>query len=100
MWENWPKRPRIFPLPGRSGYRDRAEVSSPRHGGHDMAQASVAGKGLEGVTATTSAVSTIIGSTLTYRGYDINELAEHSSFEETIYLLWYGELPNEEQLEA
>ena len=64
-----------------------------------MAQATVAGKGLEGVTATTSAVSSIIGSTLTYRGIDINELAEHSSFEETTWLLWYGELPTRQQLQ-
>src|SRR5947209_18086555 len=63
-----------------------------------MAQAPVAGKGLEGVTATTSAVSSIIGSTLTYRGIDINELAEYSTFEETAYLLWDGELPDEQQL--
>ncbi|MGH2442523.1 MAG: citrate/2-methylcitrate synthase [Chloroflexota bacterium] len=64
-----------------------------------MAQAAVAGKGLEGVTATTSAVSSIIGSTLTYRGIDINELAERSTFEEVAYLLWYGELPNGQELE-
>jgi citrate synthase len=63
-----------------------------------MAQATVAGKGLEGVAATTSAISSIIGSTLTYRGIDINELAEYSTFEEVAYLLWYGELPSEEQL--
>lgn len=63
-----------------------------------MAQAAVAGKGLEGVTATTSAVSSIIGSTLTYRGIDINELADCSTFEETAYLLLYGELPTREQL--
>lgn len=63
-----------------------------------MAQATVAGKGLEGVTATTSAISSIIGSTLTYRGIDINELAEHSTFEEVAYLLWHGELPDQEQL--
>lgn len=64
-----------------------------------MAQASVAGKGLEGVTATTSAVSSIIGSTLTYRGYDINELAERSTFEEVVYLLWFGELPTKQQVD-
>lgn len=63
-----------------------------------MAQASVASKGLEGVTATTSAISSIIGSTLTYRGIDINELAEHSTFEEVAYLLYFGELPDRAQL--
>ena len=38
--------------------------------------------------------------TLLYRGYSIHELAEHSSFEETAYLLLYGELPNKRELEA
>jgi citrate synthase len=65
-----------------------------------MAQAPPAGRGLEGVTATTSAISSIIGSTLTYRGIDINELADQSTFEETTYLLWYGELPTPPQLES
>ena len=37
---------------------------------------------------------------LLYRGYNIHDLAEHSTFEETIYLLLYGELPNREQLAA
>lgn len=64
-----------------------------------MAQASVAGQGLEGVVATQSSISSIIGSTLTYRGIDINELAEHATFEEVAYLLWYGELPNQSQLQ-
>jgi len=64
-----------------------------------MTQTSATGKGLEGIVATTSAVSSIIGSTLTYRGIDINELAEHSSFEEVVYLLWYGELPTREELQ-
>jgi citrate synthase len=65
-----------------------------------MVQATVAGKGLEGVVATTSAISSIIGSTLTYRGIDINELAEQSTFEEVAYLLWYGELPTQDQLRS
>ncbi len=34
-----------------------------------------------------------------YRGYDINDLAEHSTFEETVYLLLYGELPNAAELD-
>jgi citrate synthase len=63
-----------------------------------MAQALASSKGLEGVVATTSAISSIIGSTLTYRGIDIDELAEYSNFEEVVYLLWYGELPRSEQL--
>jgi citrate synthase len=65
-----------------------------------MAQAPAAGRGLEGVTATTSAISSIIGSTLTYRGIDINELADQSTFEEITYLLWYGELPTQGELQS
>ena len=65
-----------------------------------MAQAGVTGKGLEGVVATTSGISSIIGTTLTYRGIDINELAEHSTFEEVVWLLWQGELPSRLELES
>ena len=57
----------------------------------------VAGKGLEGVVAANSGICWIDGEAgiLSYRGIDIHELAEHSTFEETTYLLWNGFLPNE-----
>ncbi|WP_209121891.1 citrate synthase [Alkalihalobacillus sp. BA299] len=55
-------------------------------------------KGLEGVVATTSSVSSIIESALTYQGYDIDDLAEHASFEEVIYLLWNERLPSQLEL--
>jgi citrate synthase len=55
-------------------------------------------KGLEGIVATTSSVSSIIDGVLTYRGYNIDDLAENASFEEVIYLLWYGKLPNASEL--
>src|SRR5207249_8595325 len=35
---------------------------------------------------------------LIYRGYDIQDLAQHSTFEETTYLLWHGDLPTRAQL--
>jgi citrate synthase len=56
--------------------------------------------GLEGVVAGVSALCDIDGRTgrLLYCGYDINDLAEHSTFEETSYLLWHGELPSESGL--
>lgn len=59
-------------------------------------------KGLEGVIAASTAISYIDGlnGRLYYRGIDINELAEHSSFEETTALLWYGNLPNRQQLDS
>jgi citrate synthase len=52
-------------------------------------------RGLEGVVATTSKICYIDGDTgvLAYRGIDIHELADNSTFEETCYLLWNGSLP-------
>jgi citrate synthase len=57
-------------------------------------------KGLEGVIVDTSSISLIDGNAgrLSYRGYDIHDLAENLSFEETAYLLWNGELPTKTQL--
>jgi citrate synthase len=55
----------------------------------------VAGKGLEGIVAANSGICWIDGDAgiLSYRGIDIHELAVHSTFEETTYLLWNGGLP-------
>src|SRR5579862_8624276 len=57
-------------------------------------------KGLAGVTACSSSICYIDGDrgVLAYRGIDIHELAEHSTFEETCYLLWFGHLPNRGEL--
>ena len=57
-------------------------------------------KGLEGVVATTSSICYIDGDqgVLAYRGIDIHELADNSTFEETCYLLWYGKLPSRSEL--
>ncbi|MEB9681949.1 citrate synthase [Bacillus anthracis] len=55
-------------------------------------------RGLEGVVATTSSVSSIIDDTLTYVGYNIDDLAENATFEEVVYLLWHRKLPNEQEL--
>ena len=57
-------------------------------------------RGLKGVYFDRSAVSSIDGRAgeLRYRGYSIHELAEYSTFEETAYLLIYGELPTQDQL--
>ncbi|MCU9614185.1 citrate synthase [Caldibacillus lycopersici] len=56
-------------------------------------------KGLEGVVAASTSISSIIDDTLTYVGYDIDDLAENASFEEVVYLLWYRRLPNAIELE-
>ncbi len=57
-------------------------------------------KGLEGVVACTTAVSFIVGNTLNYRGYTIEDLSTNSTFEEVIYLLWNNKLPNKTELAA
>ncbi len=66
----------------------------------------VAEEGLRNVVATKSAICEVYGgdperglpARLIYRGYDINDLARFSTFEETTYLLWHGELPTKAQL--
>lgn len=57
-------------------------------------------KGLEGVVATTSGICYIDGDqgVLAYRGIDIHELADNSTFEEVCYLLWFGKLPARDEL--
>ena len=65
-----------------------------------MSTTTHAPKGLEGVVATTSGICFIDGErgVLAYRGIDIHELADHSTFEETCYLLWFGKLPTRREL--
>lgn len=58
-----------------------------------------ANKGLEGIIACTSEISTIHDVTLLYRGYTIEDLAANCGFEEIVYLLWNGDLPNPQQLD-
>jgi citrate synthase len=58
--------------------------------------------GLEGVIAATTAVSKVDGlaGRLLYRGYDIHDLAHTATFEEVAHLLWFGQLPNQRQLNS
>lgn len=58
--------------------------------------------GLAGVTAGETAIATVGkgGVGLTYRGYDIYDLADNATFEEVAYLLLYGDLPNKRKLTA
>ena len=58
--------------------------------------------GLAGVLADDTSVSKVVPETnsLTYRGYAVQDLAVNGSFEETAYLIWNGQLPTTEQLEA
>jgi citrate synthase len=61
----------------------------------------VVGKGLAGVVAANSGICWIDGDAgvLAYRGIDIHELAEKSTFEECTYLLWFGRLPSRAELD-
>ena len=61
---------------------------------------SIIAKGLEGIVANSTALSDVRGDEgiLIYAGYNINELAGKVSYEEVVYLLWHGELPNAAQL--
>jgi citrate synthase len=58
-------------------------------------------EGLRGVVVANSSICIIDGSvgSLRYRGIDIGDFAEHSSYEETAYFLWFAELPRQDQLE-
>lgn len=58
--------------------------------------------GLAGIIAGESAIATVgkEGVGLTYRGYEIHDLAEHATFEEVAYLLIYNKLPNRQELAA
>ena len=66
-----------------------------------MSSVTHAPKGLEGVVATTSSICYIDGDAgvLAYRGIDIHELADNSTFEETCFLLWFGRLPSRSELQ-
>ena len=66
------------------------------------AQKELSGAGLRGQVAGKTSLSTVgkSGSGLTYRGYDVSELADKCIFEEVAYLLLYGNLPTQSELDA
>lgn len=66
-----------------------------------MSTSTNANRGLEDVVASTSSICFIDGTKgiLAYRGIDIHELANYATFEEVIYLLWHGKLPNRTELD-
>ncbi|WP_421862825.1 bifunctional 2-methylcitrate synthase/citrate synthase [Motiliproteus sp.] len=67
-----------------------------------MVDKKLGGAGLRGQSAGSTALCTVgkSGAGLTYRGYDMVELAEKASFEEVAYLLLKGKLPNQAELDA
>lgn len=62
----------------------------------------MSGQGLEGVVAAQTSLSRVMGEEgrLIYAGYEIDDLAEHTSFEEVCHLLWNGDLPTRDELAA
>lgn len=55
-------------------------------------------RGLAGVVIDQTSISSTKNARLTYSGYPIEEICQ-ASFEEVVYLLWYGRLPNKEELQ-
>ncbi len=85
---------------GARGKGAPAPTASPPSEVTESMAAKAFSPGLEGVPATQSAICDIDGTRgiLTYRGYPLEQLAAHSSFLETTYLLIWGELPTIFQL--
>jgi citrate synthase len=67
-----------------------------------LSTGTVVDRGLEGVVVGSTVLSNVEGQVgrLTYRGYDIDDLAPNSSFEEVVHLLLYGHLPTADELET
>ncbi|MAD07568.1 MAG: 2-methylcitrate synthase [Gammaproteobacteria bacterium] len=67
-----------------------------------MVDKKLGGAGLRGQSAGSTALCTVgvSGTGLTYRGYDITDLAENTCFEEVAYLIFHGHLPNQQELDA
>jgi len=67
-----------------------------------MVEKVLGGGGLRGQSAGTTELCTVglSGTGLTYRGYDISDLADNATFEEVAYLMFHGELPNQAQLDG
>jgi citrate synthase len=76
--------------------KDAAAAGAPAAGASAAASA-----GLRGVVAASTSIGDVNGEQgiLIYQGYDIHDLAAHSSFEETVYLLWHGKLPTQSELD-
>ena len=66
-----------------------------------MVEKKLSGAGLRGQSAGSTSLCTVgkSGTGLTYRGYDITDLAENACFEEVAYLIFHGQLPNQTQLD-
>lgn len=76
---------------------DAASTAAPNAAAKGTASAA----GLRGVAAATTAIGDVDGERgiLIYEGINIHDLAEHSTFEEVVYLLWHGQLPKQAELD-
>src|SRR5215213_6054572 len=81
--------------------KEAAAAKGNATGGGASAAAGTAAAGLRGVVAASSSIGDVNGEQgiLIYQGYDIHDLAEHSTFEEVVFLLWNGRLPKREELD-
>src|SRR5205085_2854307 len=75
-----------------------APSTGPAQGGGTSAASAA---GLRGVVAASSSIGDVNGERgeLIYQGYNIHDLAAHSTFEEIVFLLWHGRLPNQQELD-
>src|ERR1041384_1448784 len=76
---------------------DKAKEAAATSQGATAASAA----GLRGVVAASSSIGDVNGERgeLIYQGYNIHDLAAHSTFEETVFLLWHGRLPKQTELD-
>ncbi|MBM3947240.1 MAG: hypothetical protein FJ315_07590, partial [SAR202 cluster bacterium] len=95
------RAPTRFPPSGLPDVWNVGRTGSGRHRRRST-NVSTTAAGLRGVIAGQSRICTVDGNEgkLVYQGYSISDLAQHSSFEEVVYLLWNGRLPNEAELAA
>src|SRR5207247_448732 len=84
-------------LKGLASYDRTQSLFTPTGGG---TMSTVGKAGLEDVVVSTSGICFIDGreGKLLYRGFDVDDLAERSTFEETVFLLWQGHLPSKKEL--
>jgi citrate synthase len=97
--------PRRTRRPGRRAMRHVDRLGARGYGESMQSAPGTPAKiaeGLEGIVAAESRICFVDGlqGRLIYQGYDIHDLAAHASFEEVAYLLWHGDLPTREQLDA
>src|ERR1700716_4445468 len=92
-------RPRSAPalLPGDKSRRGRDDADLEILA---VMPSTVVNPGLEGIVVGETVLSNVEGEVgrLTYRGYDIHDLAEHANYEEVVHLLLFGHLPTHQQL--